>query len=140
MGMLDICSYNSYGRGLEYYESKRVKILRRLNEFVYDAQVEGSEVYDVHLDVNHPRKSTCTCPHAAGKKVICKHKVAVYFSVFPNEAQDAIDDRNRYYKEQEEREKEYDRKVKEERKRITEYVKSLSNKEVRERLIKMLED
>lgn len=135
MGMLDICSYNSYGRGLDYYESKRVKILRRLNEFVYDAQVEGSEVYDVHLDVNHPRKSTCTCPHAAGKQVICKHKVAVYFSIFPEEAQKAINERNEYRRELEEREKEYDRKVKEERKRITEYVKSLSNKEVRERLI-----
>lgn len=135
MGMLEICSYNSYGRGLYYYESKRVKILKQINEFIYEAQVEGSKTYNVRLDVKHPRKSTCTCPHAADKQIICKHKVAVYFSVFPKEAKDAIDERDRYQKELIERQNEYDRKVEEERKRITEYVNGLSIEQVREILI-----
>ena len=67
MGMLEICSNNSYWRGLDYFEDKRVKTLKQINQNEYEAEVEGTEVYRVHLDVNHPRKSTCTCPHAAGK-------------------------------------------------------------------------
>lgn len=141
MGLLDICSYNSYWRGLDYFERKKVKSLIKLTEFEYEALVDGTENYRVHIDINHPRKSTCTCPHASGKSIICKHKVAVYFSIFPKEAQKAIDERNRYYEEQEEREKEYDKKVKEETNRITKYVNSLSTKEVRRLLINyMVED
>ena len=135
MGMLEIASYNSFWRGLDYFECKQVKRLTRLSEFIYEAEVEGTDKYNIRLDVNHPRKSTCTCPHAAGKSIICKHKVAVYFSIFPEEAQKAIDERNEFYKEQEEREKEYDRKVEEERKSIKKYVDSLSEKEVRNMLI-----
>ena len=135
MGMLEIASYNSFWRGLDYFESKQVKRLTRLSEFIYEAEVEGTDKYNIRLDVNHPRKSTCTCPHSAGKSIICKHKVAVYFTIFPEEAQKAIDERNEFYKEQEEREKEYDRKVKEERKSIKKYVDSLSEEEVRNMLI-----
>ena len=135
MGMLEIASYNSYRRGLDYFESKQVKKLIRLSEFIYEAQVEGTDNYNVRIDVNHPRKSTCTCPHAAGKSIICKHKVAVYFSIYPEEAQKAIDERNEYRRELEEREKEYDRKVEEHRESIKEYVDSLSEKEVRNMLI-----
>ena len=135
MGMLEIASYNSYWRGLDYFESKQVKKLIRLSEFIYEAQVEGTDNYNVRIDVNHPRKSTCTCPHAAGKSIICKHKVAVYFSIYPEEAQKAIDERNEYRRELEEREKEYDRKVEEHRESIKKYVDSLSEKEVRNMLI-----
>ena len=135
MGMLEIASYNSFWRGLDYFESKQVKRLTRLSEFIYEAEVQGTDKYSVRIDVNHPRKSTCTCPHAAGKSIICKHKVAVYFTIFPEEAQKAIDERNEFYKEQEEREKEYDRKVEEERKSIKKYVDSLSEEEVRNMLI-----
>ena len=135
MGMLEICSNNSYWRGLDYFEDKRVKTLKQINQNEYEAEVEGTEVYRVHLDINHPRKSTCTCPHAAGKSTICKHKVAVYFSIFPEEAQEAIDERNRYHKEMEEREKEYDKKVEEITKRYKEHVNSLPEKEVRRLLV-----
>lgn len=135
MGMLEIASYNSYWRGLDYFECKQVKKLIRLSEYVYDAQVEGTNLYNVHIDVNHPRKSTCTCPHAAGKSIICKHKVAVYFSIFPEEAQKAIDERTEYRRELEKREKEYDRKVEEQRKSVKKYVDSLSEKDVRNMLV-----
>ena len=141
MGMLDICSNNSYWRGLDYFERKKVKSIIQLNEYEYESLVEGTENYHVHMNINHPRKSTCTCPHASGKSIICKHKVAVYFSIFPKEVKIAIEKRNRYYEELEEREKEYDKKVKEITKRITKYVNSLSVKEVRRLLINyMAED
>ena len=87
MWMLEIASYNSYWRGLDYFESKLVKKLNRLNEFIYEAEVEWTNSYNVRIDVNHPGKSTCTCPHASGKSIICKHKVAAYFSIYPEEAQ-----------------------------------------------------
>ena len=120
MALLDLCSNNSYWRGLDYYENKRVKNLNQISKYEFEAEVEGSKVYQVHLDANHQRKCTCSCPHAAGRYVVCKHKVAVYFAAFPEEAQKAIDERNRYFEEQEEREREYDRRVKAERKRVLE--------------------
>jgi len=135
MGMLDICSHNSYWRGLDYFENKRVKTLKRINQNIYEADVEGTEVYHVYLDVSHPRKSICTCPHAAGKSTICKHKVAVYFSIFPEEAQEAIDERDRYYKDLEEREKEYGKKAEEITKMYKELVDNLPEEEVRRRLV-----
>lgn len=135
MGMREICSYNSYWRGLNDFENNKVKSINKINENEYDAEVEGTELYHVHLNINHPRKSTCTCPHAAGKSTICKHKVAVYFSIFPEEAQEAIDERNRYYKSLEERRKEYDKKVEEITKMYEELVDDLSEEEVRKRLV-----
>lgn len=38
------------------------------------------------MDLDHVRRSSCTCPHAAGRRVICKHMLAVFFTAFPEEA------------------------------------------------------
>ena len=140
MGMLEICSHNSYWRGLDYFENKRVKTAKQINRHEFEADVEGTEVYHVHLDIDHPRKSTCTCPHAAGKSTICKHKVAVYFSVFPEEAQEAIDERNQYYEELEEREIEYNKKVEIMTKKYKEYVDGLSVEEIKRMLVNYMVD
>ena len=90
MGIKDITSYKSLWRGYEYYEAKRVIKIKSINEIEFDAQVSNHEnrVYDVHLNIKHPRKSTCNCPHAEGRVVVCKHKIAVYFSIFPEEAKE----------------------------------------------------
>ena len=138
MGMLEICSNNYYWRGLDYYQNNRVMKIIQVNRFEYDAEVQGTELYHVHLDVNHPRKSNCTCPHASGKTTICKHKVAVYFAAFPKEAQEAINRINRYYEEQEKRIIERQRKLKEEKKRIKKYVESLSEAKAKKLLINYL--
>ena len=140
MGLLEICSHNSYWRGLDYFENKRVKALVQISRYEFEADVEGTEIYHVHIDVNHPRKSTCTCPHAAGKSTICKHKVAVYFSVFPEEAQEAIDERNQYYEELEERENEYNKKVEIMTKKYKEYVDGLSVEEIKRMLVNYMVD
>ena len=105
MSLLDICSNNSYWRGLDYFENNKVKSIKKINDNEYEAIVLGSKEYNVHLNILHPKKSTCTCPHATGKSIICKHKVAVFFALFPDEVQKAIDIRNEYYIEQEEKEK-----------------------------------
>lgn len=140
MGLLDLCSNNSYWRGLEYFEENKVKVITKLNNNEYEAEVIGSEIYRVHLNIKHPRNSTCTCPHAAGKSTICKHKVAVYFSIFPKEAQKAIDEKNRYYQELQDTQDEYDQKVEEITKKYKEYVDTLPIEEVKRMLVNYLVD
>lgn len=89
MSILSLASYNSQFRGYDYYENKKVLQTEQLSETTYHGLVAGNgrEPYDVTIDLVHPRKSTCTCPHAAGRCVICKHMVALYFAVFPEEAE-----------------------------------------------------
>ena len=43
--------------------------------------------YRTIIDVLHPRKSQCNCPFADGRRVICKHMVALLFTELPNEAE-----------------------------------------------------
>lgn len=88
MSIFDITSYNSLRRGFEYYESKRVLELIKVNDSEYDAIVSNCEnhEYNVHFNTKHPRKSTCNCPHAEGRMIICKHEISVFFEIFPIEA------------------------------------------------------
>ncbi len=76
-------------RGYSYYRSGKVYDVMQLNDHEYEGYVNGSgkQPYYVKIDINHPRKSSCTCPYAEGNK-ICKHMVALYFYVFPDEAQE----------------------------------------------------
>ena len=138
MGMLDICSNSSYWRGLDYFERGKVKILNKTNDNEYDAIVSGTEDYNVHIDLCHPKKSTCTCPHAKGKSTICKHKVAVYFAVFPEAVEEAKHLEEEYYREQEEREQRIEEEMQERRMSIKKYVDSLSAKEARKILYNIL--
>ncbi len=83
------------------------------------------------IDIEHPKKSTCNCPHAEGKKIVCKHKVALFFTVFPKEADGYIAEIEESEREEEEWEQErYDQ--------IVEYVNSLSKEELRNALINAL--
>ena len=85
MGLLECASGASVWRGYDYYNEKRVKNLVETAASVFTADVMGtaSEPYVVEIDVAHPRKSTCNCPHADGKRIVCKHMVAAYFTAFP---------------------------------------------------------
>ncbi len=94
MSLLSLASYASQWRGYEYFKSGNVKSCRETDDGQYEGTVSGSNgaLYQVMIDLNHPRTSQCTCPYAAGKRIVCKHKVALYFSVFPEAADD-------YYRE-----------------------------------------
>ncbi|MBO1197785.1 SWIM zinc finger family protein [Staphylococcus simiae] len=89
MGILDVASYRSVVRGFNYFNEDCVITLKRLADYQFDADVKGShnKIYRIHLDADHPRKSNCNCPHANGRRVVCKHIVATFFSSFPSEAQ-----------------------------------------------------
>lgn len=88
MGLLECASGASVWRGYDYYNEKKVKNLTETDAGMFTANVMGtaSEPYVVEIDVAHPRKSTCNCPHADGKRIVCKHMVATYFTAYPEEA------------------------------------------------------
>lgn len=89
MGLLECASYMSIFRGYDYYTGKTVHKLIQVSQDQYSAEVIGTAAapYEVIIDLSHPRKSKCNCPHANGRRIVCKHMLAVYFTVFPDEAQ-----------------------------------------------------
>ena len=94
--------------------------------------VKGTNNYNVHLDIEHPRKSLCNCPLANGKRIICKHIVATYFTAFPNEAVSFEEEQNRLQEEYEkEQEEEYDKAIK--------YLNRMSKQELIEELIQVFD-
>lgn len=105
MGLMDLASNKSLWRGLDYYEEKKVQELVRLSEYEFSGAVNGrqKEPYQVFINTKNPRKSSCTCPFAKGRRVICKHMIAMYFSVFPKEAEELIRQAKEYEAEEEQR-------------------------------------
>ena len=128
MGIISLASGSSCWRGLDYFKDKKVIKLRKINGKEYISIVNGTKNYNVYLNLEHPRKSTCDCPLAKGKRIICKHIVATYFSAFPEEAINFEEEQNRlqekYEKEQEE---EYNKAIK--------YLNKMSKQELIEELI-----
>ena len=133
MGLIDLASSNSLWRGIDYYQSKNVKKIKKISDAEYNSIVSGTEEYNVHIDINHPRKSTCTCPFAAGRRVICKHMVATFFTIYPEEAE-------RIIKEEQEYEEVEERLFEEHLEEVKEYVNGLTDDEVRAALIDKLMD
>lgn len=142
--LVHLASRRSFERGIRYYLQKKVLSNGVLAEAAFKGEVTGSisEVYQVEIYIHQPRKSTCTCPFAAGRQVVCKHMVALYFQQFQEQAQAVLD-----YWEQEEREKEMlhqameaEMRLRREQKlqKITAYVDNLSPDQLREELIETL--
>lgn len=133
--MLDCASVKSLWRGMEYYEKRMVIAVCKTEENKYTGIVKGNtdSKYNIVLDITHPRRSSCTCPFADGRRVICKHMVATYFTIFPNEAQ-------RIVKEAEEYEIELEKQLENECKEIKKYVYSLSKAELQEQILNYMLD
>lgn len=135
MGLLNLASATSAWRGYEYYKAGNVLTKIKLSETEYKGVLQGSDNkrYEVFIDIEYPRKSHCNCPHAKGKRIICKHQVALYFSVLPRETE-------KYYKEVLEYEEEEERRQEELDKKVVAYIKSLSKEELRQTLYEVLYD
>ncbi len=133
MGLVEIASANSVWRGMNYYNDKKVISWKSSETGVYDGTVSGSEhhVYAVHIDTVHPRKSACNCPFAEGRRVVCKHMIALYFTVEPKVAEDFLKEVEKWEAEEEERERQHYEDMKK-------YVKSLSKAELQEQLFDAL--
>lgn len=135
MAFIDSASGASCWRGYEYYKDGKVLSTKKISEHEFKGKVKGSgeNVYDVFIDVEHPRKSKRNCPHADGKIIICKHKVALYFSLFPKEAK-------KYYKEVLDYERaEEERRLRTE-KRVEAFIKSRSKAELQQILYDIVHD
>ena len=102
MGLIECASVNSIWRGIDYCERNKV-VSWEGQDTSFDGIVSGSngEEYKVHVDVEHPRKSSCNCPHANGKRIVCKHIIAVYFIANPKAFEDFQKEVEQYEKDEE---------------------------------------
>lgn len=133
MSILTSASNASAWRGYEYYTEKKVVSLSKTGEDEYTGEVAGtaSAPYQVRINTAHIRQSRCNCPHADGRRVICKHMVALFFTAFPDEAE-------QYIEEVEECEREEEQRMENYYAGLWSYVRSLSKKELQEELFKAL--
>ncbi len=135
MSIISLASYNSQSHGYDYYEEKKVLQSEQLSATTYHGIVSGSDgaQYDVTIDVAHPRKSVCTCPHAAGRRIICKHMVALFFTIFPDEA-------DAYVREVEESWKKAEMIQEEIADRLEKTIRKMKKSELQEALLDLLSD
>lgn len=133
MSIISVASGQSVYRGYEYAQEKKVLQMEQVAEGVIKAVVVGSSgsTYEVIADVAHPRRSQCTCPHAAGKRIVCKHIVAVHFTAFPQEARKYIEELESYWEEEEQRQEEMEDTV-------IRYVRSLKKIDLQQKLLQVL--
>lgn len=134
MSILTVASGQSVYRGYEYASAKKVLNIEPLGDDVIKAVVLGNgRTYETLVDLAHPRKSRCNCPHAEGKRIVCKHMVAVYFTAFPSEAKKYITELRNYWEEEEQRQQEQED-------RLIEYVQKMKKSELQEALLQLLFD
>lgn len=103
MSILTSASSASVSRGYDYYKRDKVNNIKQLNDNEFEGYVDGSlkNPYYVKINIEHPRKSYCDCPHANGN-ITCKHMTALYFELFPDEVDDYESWLNSDYDEDEE--------------------------------------
>lgn len=128
MGVIEIASGSSCWRGLDYYKSKKIKSINKINDNEYESIVLGTKDYNVYLNIEHPRKSTCNCPLANGKRIICKHIVATYFKAIPNSA-------NNFEKEQNKLQEEYEIEQEQLYNKVIKYLSKMNKNDLIEEVV-----
>ena len=134
MSLMTASSEASRWRGYEYFKAKKVLDIHEIGDGRYSALVSGSEnaPYSVTIDLDHVRQSSCTCPHAAGRRVICKHMIAVFFTVFPMAAE-------QYYADVLKAEEEWEDYQEGLAEKLHKYIYSLKKSEAQELLLELLD-
>lgn len=135
MGILECASGASAWKGYYYHKEEKVSDIEEIGSRIFSAKVSGSadEPYSVELHIDHPRKSKCNCPHADGKRIVCKHMVAVYFAIRPNEAERFYREAMEYQAEEEQRQEVLYNKV-------IQYVRKMKKSDLQEALLELLFD
>lgn len=133
MGLIQLASGNSVWRGMDYFNNKKVISWEKTGTDTYGGIVSGSEenTYRVFIDKAHPRKSTCNCPFADGRRVVCKHMIALYFTAEPEAAKEFLREVEKWEAEEEARMQQHYEELKK-------YVKSLSKAELQDKLFDAL--
>lgn len=128
----------SIWRGLDYYREGKVLSCKKVSESRFEGSVQGNakDPYEVTINLEHPKKSKCTCPRAKDNNVIiCKHKVALYFAANPEAEHEFLQDievEARAFRS------ELEKWRADRRREVYEYVDSLSEPEVRSELVAAL--
>ena len=135
MGLLDCASGDSIWRGYDYFKEEKVTDIEQVDQKLFVAKVSGNsnKPYSVELHLDHPRKSKCSCPHADGKRIICKHIVATFFTVLPNVAEAFYADAMAYREEEAKRQEDLSYKV-------CHYVRHMKKNELQQALLQLLFD
>lgn len=89
MSILNSASSRSVYRGYDYYKNGNVISNIQLSDFEYQGEVQGTNKTPYHVIINteHSKRSSCDCPFANGN-TICKHMVALFFAVSPEDLKD----------------------------------------------------
>ncbi len=135
MGLLECASGASAWRGYDYYLERRVTDLEKICDDVFTATVTGGEktAYRVEVHLEHPRRSKCTCPHADGRRIVCKHIVAAYFAALPQEAE-------KFYADAMQLREETEKWQEELADRLIAYVRKMQENEAKQALLQLLLD
>lgn len=138
MSLISLASINSEWRGYDYFKRGKVDSYTKVGDGIYQGKIKGSGdvIYDVHIDVNHPRSSKCNCPFADGTRKICKHMVALCFTVLPDELEKYEEE----LKEEERAEQEEEERLMKLEERLVEYIDSLSKEQMRNILYDIFTD
>ncbi|MBQ9196994.1 MAG: SWIM zinc finger family protein [Clostridia bacterium] len=142
MGLVNMASGASLWRGYEYYQDKKVQAIEPINETQFRGSVDGSQdqPYDVLIDIEHPRKSHCNCPHADGRWIICKHMIALYFTVFPKEAENYYKEMIAYEEKQDRLRLESEQIAQEQDRSLAACIEKMSKQELQEALVRLLDE
>ena len=122
------------------FEIEKVVLWEQTGPSTYDGIVRGSEGnrYSVHIDTVHIRSSKCNCPFADGRRRVCKHMIALFFATHPEEAEEQQREIDEWEAEEAAAEAEVAEREKRLLKNITDYVNSMTEEEVREKLIEIM--
>lgn len=137
--VINLASAKSAWRGLDIYRAGKVLTCEKAEGNWFEGTVQGSaeQPHHVRLSLDHPRSSTCDCPHAKNRAVICKHKVALFFKAVPNAERD-------FLREVELEEFLYNaalkREAEERHREIVSYVSKLTKAQLQQELINTLEE
>lgn len=133
MELFRSASLQSQFRGYNYFNDKKVVYFKHIEDSIYSGRVKGSgTMYDVTINIEHPKKNShCNCPHAEGTKIICKHMVALYFTIFPEKAKQFIEEIDEHNRKVDEYKQELEIKMQK-------YIKSMTKKELEEALLECL--
>ena len=133
MGLIDLASEASRRRGYDYFERGKVLSCRQTDKARFEGRVSGSgeNVYQVSIDLEHPRSSQCSCPYAADRQNFCKHMAALFFIAFPEEAAE-------YCRKVIEAEEKAEREREEQDFALVDLVLSMKKKDLQEALLQIL--
>ena len=109
MSILNIASSRIVCRGYDYFKQGNVLSYTQLSDFEYEGEVQGTNKihYHVFINLEHPKSSFCDCPYA-NENTICKHMIALFFSVSPDDLEDYEDwEENDYEDEYEDYDEDY---------------------------------